>query len=100
MTYQVTVKKSELKKMSNRGIDVKSQLKLSVGGIGGAAGQDFSSDKSKLESQYEMKCEKETLVIGGRPPGDVSDPAAMAAWADTVEELPMPVSIHSFRLYR
>lgn len=92
MTYQVTVKKSELKKMSNRGLDVKSELKLSVGGVGGSAGQGLSMGKSNLENRYEMQCEKETLVIGGRPPGNVSDPAAMAAWADTVEELPMPVS--------
>ncbi|KFG61774.1 perforin-like protein PLP1 [Toxoplasma gondii RUB] len=99
MTYQVTAKRSEVEKMRNMGIDVKTQLKMQLGGVSGGAGQGTSSKKNQSSSEYQMNVQKETLVIGGRPPGNVSDPAALAAWADTVEELPMPVKFEVQPLY-
>nr|CEL66281.1 TPA: MAC/Perforin domain-containing protein [Neospora caninum Liverpool] len=91
MTYQVTVKRSEVEKMKKKGADVKSQLKMQLVGVSGGGNQGVATTKNKSSSNYEMNVQKETLVIGGRPPANVSDPGALAVWADTVEELPMPV---------
>ncbi|PFH34483.1 perforin-like protein PLP1 [Besnoitia besnoiti] len=91
MTYQVTMKRSQVDSMKKKGIDVQAQLKVELIGVGVGGSQATSGKRTKSKSEFELSASKETLVIGGRPPGDVSDPAALGVWADTVEQLPMPV---------
>lgn len=105
MTYQVAIKSSDVRDLRKKGVDVRAEVKLMLGGFGGGANLGTKRDSSSASRLSSLEIDKETLVIGGKPPGDVSDPAAMATWAESVEALPMPVrslrkkkySLHAFR---
>ncbi|PFH31084.1 MAC/Perforin domain-containing protein [Besnoitia besnoiti] len=93
MTYKVTMKAADVKKLKKRGVDVKAQVKIALGAVGFGGSTATSSNKEDMSGTRSLNLEKEAIVIGGKPPADLSDAKAIASWADTVEALPMPVKI-------
>ncbi|CBZ53706.1 MAC/Perforin domain containing protein, related [Neospora caninum Liverpool] len=93
MTYQVTMKSSDVKAMKKKGVDVKAELKIMLAGFGMGASSQTKTNNESASQMRNLNIEKEALVIGGKPPADVSDPKAIASWANSVEALPMPVKL-------
>ncbi|PHJ15238.1 mac perforin domain-containing protein [Cystoisospora suis] len=93
MTYQVQFRSEDVRDLRKRGVDIKAEVKLMLGGVSGGSNSGTKSSKSQESHIQSVNYEKETIVIGGKPPGDVSDPAALATWAESVEALPMPVKL-------
>nr|PIM01377.1 MAC/Perforin domain-containing protein [Toxoplasma gondii COUG] len=93
MTYQVTMKSSDVKALKKKGVDVKAEVKLMLGGFSAGASSQVKTNQDSASQLRSLNVEKEALVIGGKPPADVSDPKAIAAWANSVDALPMPVKL-------
>ncbi|KEP66954.1 UNVERIFIED_CONTAM: MAC/Perforin domain-containing protein [Hammondia hammondi] len=93
MTYQVTMKSSDVKALKRKGVDVKAEVKLMLGAFSGGASTQTKTSQDSASQLRSLNVEKEALVIGGKPPADVSDPRAIAAWANSVDSLPMPVKL-------
>ncbi|CDJ59996.1 membrane-attack complex / perforin domain-containing protein, putative [Eimeria maxima] len=93
LTHQITMANVDIAMMNSKGMSVKSALKATFGvGSVGASTNVEKEEKEKNELKH-FNYQMETLVMGGRVPRDVGDPDSLGEWADSVEELPMPVKI-------
>eukprot|EP00921_Rhytidocystis_pertsovi_P009215 GHVQ01014818.1.p1 GENE.GHVQ01014818.1~~GHVQ01014818.1.p1 ORF type:complete len:592 (+),score=60.43 GHVQ01014818.1:170-1945(+) len=93
ITHQITANSSDITKLQEKGLDVQTALKATVGiGSGGASSSVSKQENEKRQTQT-LKTDIQTTVIGGEPPEDIKDKSLMAKWSKSVKKFPMPIRV-------